>query len=169
LLLFVLGVVYSVLVMGLRSYRSAERNAQAQHEAMVAVARMVEEIAGSPEAGTRVEPQAILILSPRTAGGDLQYDAAGRLLWQKYVCFYRAADGRLLRKEKALAPTPDIPPTLPAPSTLIADEALPTSVVARDISALSFAAGSGVRLSVTATSPDGEASVTVSSAVAFRQ
>jgi len=169
LLLFVLGVVYSSLVMGVRAYRRTENLADLQQKALVAVRTIVEESASSPAAAVRVEPAAFVCLSARDPSGRIQYAPDGRAVWRKWVLYYRdPGTGNVLRKELPITPTADPPGTVPTVAALRDNPALSPLRIASRISDLRFTPGSGVKVDATA-SDAGDASVQLTGRVTFRQ
>lgn len=170
LLLFILAMVYSSLVMGVRAYRSTENLADVQQKALTAMRTIVEEAASSPATSLRVEAAAFLFLSARDAAGRIHYAADGRALWQKWVLFYfDPTTSTVYRKELALVPSANPPGVVPSVATLRDNPALAPLRVATRISDLHFTPpGAGVQVDLTAA--DGsDPSVQLTGRVTFRQ
>lgn len=170
LLLFVLAIIYSSLVMGVRAYRRTENMADLQQKALVALRTIVEESASSPAAAVRVEPAALVFLSARDPAGRISYAADGRALWRQWVLIYRnSGSATVLRKVLPITPTAEPPGTVPAVATIRDNPGLGNLRIAERIADLHFTPGSGVQVDVVAADEGGEPSVQLTGRVAFRQ
>ncbi|HXE71832.1 MAG TPA: hypothetical protein VNO81_04145 [Candidatus Nitrosotenuis sp.] len=165
----VLAAIYAVLTLCTRYYAALDNQATLGQQALTASARLAEDVSGTALASVRVESDGIVFLSARGAGGQVFYDSSGRLLWLKYVCYYRTGTV-LYRKEQSITATPDVPALTPAVSAFAGNSSLPTTQVAREVTALSISPGSTVAFTVT-TSNDlyGGCLVSVSDRVRLRQ
>ncbi|MCA9794330.1 MAG: hypothetical protein KC910_21130, partial [Candidatus Eremiobacteraeota bacterium] len=139
-----LSGLYAVMLSGLNSIRQARAFAAAQQQALQAMASVLTEFSNSTPASVTVAAEHVIFLSPEPplpAAGAFTFSPAGKLLWQKWVCFYRDGDTRqLVRAEIPLAAAIDEPVPLPAVPTLADFQAADQrQTVARNISAASFA------------------------------
>jgi hypothetical protein len=73
---------------------------------------------GHPHPGNGSLHKGVVFASPRSAlTGKVEYDDVGRMLWQKYVCYYeRPVDGLpcVVREACNLPDTPAFPPSPPS-------------------------------------------------------
>lgn len=103
-----------------------------QKDALVAISRVSNELGDTNISSVRVypDPQAadrpaavppdtvfnstgIVFASPRDATGNFQFDSAGRIVWQTFVCYYvQTINGSpaLVRKVTPIPPLPGLPP-----------------------------------------------------------
>lgn len=169
LLLIVLGIAYAGLVLSQKYYRHSEASVRVQEQALTAVHRMVSELGGSPAAGVRSDANGLVFVTARDSDGRVSYDSSsGQALWQGVVCYY-AQGGALLRKQRALTPSVDLPDPLPAPADVRDDGSLAAVTVARGVATLQLSAGPPLTVSVRTTSDDfGGNSIDLSGTVAFR-
>lgn len=174
LFVFILGIVYASLVMGLDAYRRTENFATVQQQAMTSLHALTDELASSPRSAVRYETGttgAVLLLSARDASGRVQYDSTGKALWQAWVA-YKLVPGRgLVRSEKALTPTADVPGTVPTPTEINSDNAATHRTVSGLVEVLEFTPGTSateVHLQA-ANDLRGRTSVDVRDRVFFRQ
>lgn len=168
-----LGVVMSMVAalfnLCLGAWRSVDSTAEVHGQAQVAMDRMVAELAGASDAAFETAPDGVAFVSANSSTG-LQYDAHGRVLWQKAICYY-TQDGRLLRKERRIAPTSSAAEVGVNLRDLRNDRNLPEVVVARSIRGLQVTAtGSSITLALRAGNEQSHVSeVNVSCDVSLRQ
>lgn len=170
LFLFVLGTIYGSLQMGLDAYQRTERFATLQQQAMRGMRNVGEDLAGAPRDAVRLAPGSAILLSARGADGVVRFDGTGRALWQGWVS-YRLQGGGLVRRETAIAPTPDVPSPVPSLAAILGMPVQEERVVAHDVTALDFQLGTSaeVRLTASQGDPDELTTVTLLDRVYFRQ
>lgn len=141
LMLLLLGGIVAVLILGMRSFRKVEAETEVQREIAAAVAalrtELVETRAASIATGT--SPTGVIFLSPRPDAGAWTHSSAGKLLWQRWVCFYvetRNGVPTLLRKEKKLSAPTAIPPSNTWRTSDFSGDASRARVVARNVKGL---------------------------------
>ncbi|MBI3927886.1 MAG: hypothetical protein HY319_20260 [Armatimonadetes bacterium] len=109
----VLLVALSVLALfeaGVRYVRESEARLDIQRDALVAMALVTQELSESNPVAFRTDPDppGVVFGSPRNLEGTLIVDSSGKLIWQKFICYYledSGAERRLIRKERMLDPT----------------------------------------------------------------
>lgn len=171
LFLFVLGIIYASLQMGLDAYRRTERFATIQQQAMRGIRYVSEDLASAPRAGVRLASGSAIVLSARRADGVVGFGADGHALWQGWVS-YRLQDGELVRRETPITPSPDIPDPVPTLSALLAMPAAEERVVAHDVTALEFTVATTsaeIRLTASQGDPSQRTLVRLLDRVFFRQ
>lgn len=171
LFLFVLGIVYASLQMGLDAYRRTERFATIQQQAMRGIRYVTEDLASAPRAGVGLASGSALILSARRSDGVVQFGADGHPTWQGWVT-YRLVDGGLVRRETPITPTPDLPDPMPTLAAVLALPASEERVVAHDVTALEFVLGATsaeIRLTASEGDPAERTLVRLMDRVFFRQ
>lgn len=143
LLLVLLSGLYAVMLSGLNSIRQARAFAAAQQQALQAMAGILTEFSNSTSASVTLGAEQVVFLSPEPpmpTGGAFVFSPAGKLMWQKWVCFYRdgAAD-QLVRAELPLpAPIDEPVPLPPVPTLADFQAAAQRQTVARNISVANF-------------------------------
>jgi hypothetical protein len=120
ILMFLLAGLYLLLTGGMRYYQQARAYRTSQHEALVGIRAVLEELGDSRASSVSIDstlPQAHRIIFPSGQtypgdGGPIQF-VGGDIQWQKWVCIYLdTADNELHRAELAMAPT-TAPPAAP--------------------------------------------------------
>ncbi|MGE0491603.1 MAG: prepilin-type N-terminal cleavage/methylation domain-containing protein [Vulcanimicrobiota bacterium] len=144
LLMVLLSGLYAVMLSGLDSIRQARAFAAAQQQALQGMASVLTEFSNSTPASVTLAPEHVIFLSPEPplpTGGAFVFSPAGKLMWQKWVCFYRdGAAKQLVRAEIPLSAAIDeAVPSPPVPSLADFQAAAQRQTVARNISAASFA------------------------------
>lgn len=171
LFVFVLGIVYASLQMGLDAYRRTERFATIQQQAMRGIRYVSEDLASAPRAGVSLTSGTAIVLSARRADGAVQFGADGHPMWQGWVT-YRLQGGDLVRRETPISPTPDVPDPVPSLSAILAMPATEERAVAHDVTALEFVLGTTsaeVRLTASEGDPANRTLVRLLDRVFFRQ
>ncbi|GMU52293.1 MAG: hypothetical protein AMXMBFR33_14390 [Candidatus Xenobia bacterium] len=168
--ILLLAMVYSTLMMVLQVYQNTRNFALLQMEAMKSASEVANELSRSPKSSVSTGSDWLLMLSSVAPTGRIAYDNSGRVLWQKWVLYYRDADNKLLRKELTFTPTATPPVVAPDVNTLINDQNLPARIVATDITGLtSSGAFAGESVTITASNDlRGLASVNVTLGCSFR-
>ncbi|MCE7869276.1 hypothetical protein DYH09_02750 [bacterium CPR1] len=168
--ILLLAMVYSTLIMVLQVYQNTRNFALLQMEAMKSANEVATELSRSPKSSVSSGADWILMLSSVAPTGRIDYDNSGRVLWQKWILYYRDADNKLLRKELTFAPTSTPPALAPDVNTLVNNQSLPARIVATDITGLaSSGAYAGESVTVTASNDlRGLASVNVTLGCSFR-
>lgn len=141
LMLLLLGGIVAVLILGTRSFRKVEAVTEVQREMAAAVAALRTELAetrpGSIASGTN--PTGVIFLSPRPDAGPWAHSSTGKLLWQRWVCYYvetRNGVPTLLRKEKKLSAPTAIPPANTWRTSDFSGDTSRARVVARSVKGL---------------------------------
>lgn len=154
LLGFLMTGLYLITRGGLHYYRTSVAYQSVQQQALIAMSKMTAELANSDfktvdwEPSTAATSSHIKFLSPDQyldPSQSWEYDAAGKLLWRKWVLYRRLPNQQLTRAE--LKPQPNPPGTpLTLPTTAVAPllTAFPGSsspawrVLAKGVQTLSF-------------------------------
>lgn len=170
LFLFVLGIIYASLQMGLQAYRRTERFATIQQQAMRGIRNLAEDLANAPRDAVSLAPGSAIMLSARGGNGAIAFDATGHTLWQGWVT-YRLVNGGLVRRETPITPTTELPSPVPTLTAILAMPAAEERVVAHDVTALDFELGTSaaVRLTASQGDPADRTLVTLLDRVYFRQ
>ncbi|MBI3926783.1 MAG: hypothetical protein HY319_14680 [Armatimonadetes bacterium] len=139
----VLSLVGSLMVAGNRYIQVTNAKTDLQAEALIAQTWLTREFSETDPDSFQVSTEGsggvdgLVFASPRSLNGDnVEYDAFGRMLWPKYICYYRGeVDGRpgLIRKIKPIVPPLEYPPPAPPVSTLALDAGLEKRVVAHNL------------------------------------
>ncbi|MBI3925142.1 MAG: type II secretion system protein [Armatimonadetes bacterium] len=135
--------LYLTLLSALRYLSVAQAQQEVGQEALKAAVALRGEVQETRASTLRISssPPGLVFLSPRKPDGSVEWDRWGRLIWQKWICFY-LEDERLLRKEKSLAqPTVSDRPDPVTPALLAADESLTAEVIARGVAAFDVVPG----------------------------
>lgn len=147
LLLIVLTLVTFLIRASSRQFLVMDASLDLQRESVLAANWLTREMAESNENSIHYFPpasgtEAIVIGSPRTFTGGMQYTNGGALVWQKKVCFYLSAsnNGRALleRIEKPLTPykttyPPSINPSTDTVANFQANTTFPKRLIAKDV------------------------------------
>ncbi len=167
--ILLLAMVYSTLIMVLQVYQNTRNFALLQMEAMKSGSEIANELSRSPKNSMSTGADWILMLSSVAPTGRIAYDGSGRVLWQKWILYYRDADNKLLRKEQAFTPTSTPPAVAPDVNTMINNQNLPARLVATDITGLVSGPVAGESITITASNDlRGLASVNVTLGCSFR-
>lgn len=126
--------LYAVFNLTARHFRLSEAKSDSLQSGLKAVTFINRALTGGANNTLQVQnnPSALMFLSAEPPGqASFAVNAAGDLLWQKWVCFYHDSQNRrLMSTQQYITPTPTIPAAPPFATML----ALPARVVARDIS-----------------------------------
>lgn len=151
LLMFLTGGITLVTMNGMRYFRLGYAYQTAQQQALVAMRKMVDELQNSrrdsvsSSSSPSVDPHVTFLSAraPEPNAGSLVHDDQGRLLWQKWVCYYLSTDRQLIRSERPLDETPPglVVPPLPAAPPVAELAALAGRRVADGIEAVTFNPG----------------------------
>jgi len=151
LLLFLTGGITLVTMNGMRYFRLGYAYQTAQQQALVAMRKLVDELQNSrrdsvsSSSSPSPEPHLVFLSArpPEPTTGALVHDVDGRLLWQKWVCYYLTTDRQLVRTERPLDETPPglIVPPLPAAPLVAEMAALQGRRIADGIEAVTFNPG----------------------------
>jgi type II secretory pathway component PulJ len=131
-------ILYASLIMATRYHHLIADAGHTQQAAMRALTAVTAAATGGLRASVRADSDGIVFASAQSPSGVHDVDESGRLLWQKFVCFY-VQDGVLYRRERAFAPSAT-PPDTPSPREVASDAALPSSVMVRGIASAAFSA-----------------------------
>lgn len=129
--------LYAVFVLSARHYRLSEARSDSMQSGLKAVSYINRSLAGGANTTLQVQanPPALMFLSAEPPGrANFAVTAGGELLWQKWVCFYLASNGRLMASIQTITPQTTIP-TAPTFATMTA---LPSRLVTRDILAFNL-------------------------------
>jgi len=130
--------LYSVVVLSVRHCRISETRSDTMQTNLKAVMRVNKELVAGADGTLQVQtsPPAMMFLSAQPPSTTtFAVNTGGELLWQKWICIrYDAANRKILSTVKAVTPTPT-PPTAP---TFAVMAALPTQVLAREITSFSL-------------------------------
>lgn len=125
--------LYSVLILSMRHFRLSEARSDSMQAGLKAVSAINRSLASGATSTLQVQlnPPAVMFLSAEpTVGSSFAINSDGELLWQKWVCYhYQAQNRRLMMSFQTITPNPNLP-TAPTFATMVA---LPSRVVARDI------------------------------------
>lgn len=120
LLLFLMGGLYLLLVAGLRYTQQSEVYQTVQQQANIGMKKMLWELenslAESIYANTSPDPYIIFPSAdqPLPAGaGQWSTDAAGDLIWQKWVCFYHDSTDNTIKRTELVGSMPATDPLEP--------------------------------------------------------
>ncbi|MCA9777563.1 MAG: type II secretion system protein [Candidatus Eremiobacteraeota bacterium] len=155
---FLLAGIYGLLTLGMRHAREADVFETVHSQALIALAKMRQEVTLTSYASLNdlsTAPDHLIFASPQrtldTSNHQVfTYDGTGNLEWHKWVCFFRdPTENTVVRVELPLSPATNAPPTNPPP---LADFTVATGkdrrTIARNCSALSFENGTAVLGSV---------------------
>lgn len=132
--------VHMLMVAGNRYLRVSQARHEIQSQAMLSLAWLARELSetdpDSFEVSNTPALQGIVFGSPRDpVTGHTEFDTLGRMLWPRFICFYRGQqpDGTdcLIRKERPISPPSEFPPGAPYVSDLAGNSALNARVLAR--------------------------------------
>jgi len=120
LLITLLILTYTIVSRGMHYARETEANASAQSQSHVAMRQMVRELTNSVKEHSDPGVTYITFLSAEpltgTGTGPTFDPASGRLMWQKWVCFWHdATNKQLMRGELALTPARSDLSSVPTP------------------------------------------------------
>lgn len=153
LMLLLLGGIVAVLILGTRHFRMVEAVAEVQREMAAAVGSLRQELAETRSASilAGAGPTGVIFLSPRTDSGVWAHNSTGKLLWQRWVCFYvetRNGVPTLLRKEKKLSAATATPPTNTWRTSDFSGDTSRARVVARHVKGLQVTGSQPVTVEV---------------------
>lgn len=153
LMLLLLGGIVAVLILGTRNFRTVEAVAEVQREMAAAMAALRGELAETRAAsiGTGTSPTGVIFLSPRPDSGSWAHSTTGKLLWQRWVCYYvevRNGVPTLLRKEKKLTAPTATPPANTWRTSDFSGDASRARVVARNVKTLQVTGADPVNVTV---------------------
>ncbi len=147
------GSVYAVFLAGMRYHERVSTSLELQQTLLSARARVAAELSEASSSSLRVStnPPGVVFGSARGDTGRLVFDAAGRLQWQRLVCFY-LDDTTLLRKEQLLASPSSTPPVIPAArnTAYFRSQPSPQKTVGQDIADLSLSTGATLEIFIAA-------------------
>lgn len=123
-----------------RKTHKTEVGLDLQAESLKALNWLNSEFAETTEDGvldeTATADPGIVFASPRDLNGRVRLDPSGRLLWQKYVCFYTDTlngDPVLMMKVRPIASATTDPGSPPSVVDMKSDSTLERRVIARNI------------------------------------
>lgn len=148
---------FDILVAGSRYQKRVEVNAELDQAALAGMSLLVRELKESTSSAIVFGSNAVVFASPRDPQGGFQYDAAGRILWWKIVCYsVEEVNGVscLVRREESLGsiPSSTIPRVVQTP-IYFQQSNLPSRVVASDVTAVDGLALTPVEVHLTASRP----------------
>lgn len=139
LMVLMLGGIYQMLTASKRYMDNAEGKARVQAEVLKAVALICREVGESDRFALACDPaqNRMAFPTPRNRFGRIEFDSAGRMLWQAQICYWvdtRNGVSCMLRKVQALpgGSTPDVPPP-PPPDSIVDNTLVRETIVARHI------------------------------------
>lgn len=139
LMLLMLGGIYQMLAASKRYMDNAEGKSRVQSEVLKAVALICREVGESDRYAIACDPDhhRMAFPTPRNRFGKIEYDSAGRMLWQAQICYWldtRNGVRCMLRKVEPLpgGDSPEVPPP-PPPESIINKASIRETIVARNI------------------------------------
>jgi len=143
ILLLAMSAIYGVLMGTHRYFQIADSSVEVERSAHVAMRGLTSELAESNatpiiwDSSTNPGP-GIIFPSIRSTTGTVSYNTAGKILWQKFVCYYvdTGSPQKLTRKEvgiTATATVPTAPTTHNTVSEFSGDASLSKRVVANNV------------------------------------
>lgn len=142
----VLTGIYGILTSSMKYYRITEVRSELQQNAILAISGILGDMMGTPRSTIMMStssPSGVFFVSSRKDDGNHEFDSAGLLIWQKWVCYYLESNStgtfNLVRKEVPMS-TPSSTPGLPPYTSvsLFASANLEKHIVAKDIQSMAI-------------------------------
>ncbi|MGE0494080.1 MAG: PilW family protein [Vulcanimicrobiota bacterium] len=141
LMLLVLGAVLRLMIAGNAYLSLQEGRTELQKDVTLAFLWMSRELRETDADSIQVAPDGAVFASPRDFSGEVKFDSAGRMLWQKYICYYVeevAGKPCLVRKAVAISPPAVSPPPAPPVDSVRLDNSINYQVKARNVKSVTF-------------------------------
>lgn len=148
LLLLLFGVLFSVLIPGMKTWARSERHSEAQQAALLVSTRVVKDFQfANPESvfvsrkdvtlpDGPARRDLLIFLSSQDSDGQVAFDEGGDPLWQRRIVIYYDAERKQVRSQEIDLEPPTIEPN---PLVLSTHTATPRDrVVARGVRSLAF-------------------------------
>lgn len=138
-----LGAVYAAFQLSWRHYQAGRAASEAQQEALKAASAVSRALNGGLKTSLllQADPPALRFLSADREHEPFEVNDNGEIVWQRWVClYYDQAAQELVLKERDLSPASStVPDPGPTVAELINDDSLSERVLARGVTAASFA------------------------------
>jgi len=142
----VLTGIYGIFISSLKYFRVTEARTVMHQNAMNSMSNLFAETPGAKASSVVLgtSPSGLCFLSARKSDGSYEFDSAGKIKWQKWVCYYLKAETTtrfdLVRKEIALSTPTSSPGACPYTTvTAFANAQLPSDTIARGIQSMTIA------------------------------